>query len=120
MPNGDDRDVGPLKDDTAPAYREIRYEHSRQFAPLLAQLGVSLIVSTYQAGKLVVVGVDQTGALALSFHNFERAMGVAVRLDRVAVGTLNQVWSSGPRRTSRRSSCPRERTTPASWRARRT
>ena len=27
-------------------------------------------------------------ALALSFHNFERAMGVAVRPDRLAVGTL--------------------------------
>jgi uncharacterized protein (TIGR03032 family) len=49
-------------------------------------------MSTYQAGKLVVVGVDQQGALALSFHNFERAMGIAGRPDRLAVGTLSQIW----------------------------
>jgi uncharacterized protein (TIGR03032 family) len=50
------------------------------------------LVSTYQAGKLVVVGVHQ-GALALSFHNFEQAMGVAVRTDRIAVGARAQIWS---------------------------
>src|SRR5262245_10652397 len=72
--------------------REVRFEYSRSLAPLLSQLGVSLTVSTYQAGKIVVVGVDAQGALALSFHNFERAMGVAVRPDRLAVGTLTQIW----------------------------
>ena len=75
-----------------PTQREVRYEYSRNLAPLLSQLGVSLVISTYQAGKLVVVGLDQHGALALSFHNFERAMGVAVRPDRIAVGTLTQIW----------------------------
>ena len=59
----------------APLHREVRYEYSRNLAPLLTNLGVSLAVSTYQAAKLVVVGVDPSGALALSFHNFERAMG---------------------------------------------
>jgi len=79
--------VGP-----APGHREVRYEYSRNFPHLLTHLGVSLVVSTYQAGKLVAIGVDEHGALALSFHNFERAMGVAVRPDRLAVGTLAQVW----------------------------
>ena len=45
----------------APAHREVRYEYSRNLAPLLTHLGVSLVVSTYQAGKLVVVGVDPQG-----------------------------------------------------------
>jgi uncharacterized protein (TIGR03032 family) len=76
----------------APAQREVSYEYSRNLAPLLAHLRVSLLVSTYQAGKLVVVGVDEQGALALSFHNFERAMGIAVRRDRIAVGTTGQIW----------------------------
>ena len=92
MPDGDDREAGAREGGAAPSLREVRYEHTRNFGPLLAQLGASLVVSTYQAGKLVVVGVDPSGALALSFHNFERAMGVAVRPDRIAVGTLNQVW----------------------------
>jgi protein O-GlcNAc transferase len=71
--------------------REVRYEVSRDFVPLLAEAGVSLLVSTYQAGKLVVVGTDQ-GKLTLSFHNFEQAMGLALSPDMLAVGTRYQVW----------------------------
>jgi uncharacterized protein (TIGR03032 family) len=58
---------------------------------LLSQLGVSLLVSTYQAGKVVAVGVTQ-GELNLSYHNFERAMGLAVKPDGIAVGARAQVW----------------------------
>jgi uncharacterized protein (TIGR03032 family) len=77
--------------DVAPDYREVRYEHSRNFPAVLDHLGISLLVSTYQAGKLFAVGARQ-GELALSFHNFEKVMGVAVQRDRIAVGTRNQVW----------------------------
>src|SRR5438552_1258124 len=78
--------------DADPAYREVRYEHSRNLPAVLEHLGISLLVSTYQAGKLFVVGAHQ-GELALSFHNFEKAMGVAVKRDQIAVGTRNQIWS---------------------------
>jgi uncharacterized protein (TIGR03032 family) len=78
---------------TAPAsgVREVRYEHSHNFGRLLTELGCSLLVSTYQAGKLVVVSA-QAGQLDLALHNFERPMGLAVRPDRVAVGVRSQVW----------------------------
>src|SRR5262249_49904778 len=76
----------------APAQREIRFEHSRNFPTVLQHLRTSLLVSTYQAGKLIVVGARQ-GELELSFHNFEKAMGIAVMGERIAVGTRNQVWS---------------------------
>jgi uncharacterized protein (TIGR03032 family) len=82
---------GPAPD-PAPAQREIRYEHSHNFSAILERLGVSLLVSTYQAGKLIVVGSRQ-GKLRLSFHNFEKAMGIAVTRDRIALGTVNQIWS---------------------------
>src|SRR5262249_43014484 len=59
----------------APAAREVRHEYTRTFPALLNQLGVSLLVSTYQAGKVVAVGAHQ-GELTLSYHNFERAMGL--------------------------------------------
>jgi uncharacterized protein (TIGR03032 family) len=78
--------------DPATAYREVQYEHSTNFPAVLEHLGLSLLVSTYQAGKLFVVGARQ-GSLALSFHNFEKTMGIAVQRDRVAVGTRNQVWT---------------------------
>jgi uncharacterized protein (TIGR03032 family) len=71
--------------------REVHYEASREFVPILSRLGASLLVSTYQAGKLVTIGVD-SGRLSLSFHNFEQAMGVAAAPGRLAVGTRHQVW----------------------------
>src|SRR3954462_674611 len=73
------------------AMREVRYEVSRDFVPILAEAGVSLLISTYQAGKLVVVGADQ-GKLMLSFHNFEQAMGLALSREMLAIGTRYQVW----------------------------
>jgi uncharacterized protein (TIGR03032 family) len=69
----------------------VRHEYTHSFPPLLNQLGVSLLVSTYQAGKVVAVGVTQ-GELTLSYHNFERAMGLAVKPDGIAVGARAQVW----------------------------
>src|SRR5262249_41752134 len=77
--------------DSASAYREVRYEHSRNLPTVLEHLGVSLLVSTYQAGKLFVVGARH-GDLVLSFHNFDQVMGIAVKEDRIAVGSRNQIW----------------------------
>jgi uncharacterized protein (TIGR03032 family) len=74
-----------------PAAREVRHEYAKALPPLLNQLGVSLLVSTYQAGKVVAVGTDGD-ELTLAYHNFERAMGLAVKPDRVAVGAGGQVW----------------------------
>jgi uncharacterized protein (TIGR03032 family) len=76
--------------DEAPL-REVRYEHTLNLVPLLTQLQASLLVSTYQAGKVVVVGVAD-GKLSLAYPNFERAMGLAVRPDCLAVGTQTHVW----------------------------
>ena len=71
---------------------EVRFHHSDTFAAVLEEAGCSLLVSTYQAGQLVAVGVAD-GRPHLSFRRFDRAMGVAVGPDQVAVGGANQVWS---------------------------
>src|SRR5262249_28681719 len=92
MSNANESGAGPSEAGAGAGQREGRFEYSLNFAPLLSQFGVSLVVSTYQAGKFVVVGVDPQGALVPSFHNFERAMGVAVRPDRLAVGAHTQIW----------------------------
>lgn len=73
-------------------WRKIQYRHTPQFAELLKQAGCSLLVSTYQAGELVAVG-ESEGELTVSFHSVERAMGVAVGSDRIAVGARNQIWT---------------------------
>jgi hypothetical protein len=79
-------------DNAAPtSVREVGFEYSLNLAPLLEHLGVTLLVSTYQAGKLVIVST-QAGKPEFAFHSFERAMGLAARSDRIAVGTRAQIW----------------------------
>jgi uncharacterized protein (TIGR03032 family) len=73
------------------ATREVRYGHSAGFPELLARLGASLLVSTYQAGKLVSVGT-RGGSLVLGFSNFERPMGLALRPDGIAVADRALIW----------------------------
>jgi uncharacterized protein (TIGR03032 family) len=85
------RDAAVATPAAEPHMREVRHEYSRAFPSLLGQLGVSLVVSTYQAGKVVLVGAHQ-GELTLTYHNFERAMGLALSSDRVAVGARAQIW----------------------------
>lgn len=75
----------------SPTLRTIRFEHSPEFVPILRHLNASLLVSTYAAGKLAVVGTDPDG-LRLSFHNFQQAMGVAACPDRLAVGSQRSIW----------------------------
>jgi len=58
---------------------------------LLAAQRATLLVSTYQAGKLVTIGANR-GELTLSFHNFERPMGIARSECSLAVGTHRQIW----------------------------
>jgi uncharacterized protein (TIGR03032 family) len=71
--------------------REIRCSHSENFAALLSQLRVSLLISTYQTGHLVVVSARE-GKLNFAFNQFERAMGIAVKPGTIAVCTRKQVW----------------------------
>jgi uncharacterized protein (TIGR03032 family) len=74
-----------------PAPRRIKSSHSASFVRVLADLKVSLLVSTYQAGKVAVVQV-RGDDLFITYHNFERAMGIAVSREQIAVGTNTQVW----------------------------
>lgn len=68
----------------------LRSVHTGSFVPLLQQLGCSLLVTTYQAGKLVVVRAD--GALINThFRVFQRPMGLAARRDRFAIGTQRHI-----------------------------
>ena len=71
--------------------REVRYEYSNNLASILDRLKVSLFFSTYQAGKLGVV-TAKDNSLNISFHNFERAMGMAISPTRMAVGGKDWVY----------------------------
>ncbi len=62
------------------------------FVELLSQFGASLVVSTYQANKLLAVRVRGQG-LSVLVRTFDRPMGIAADARRIALGTRNQVWS---------------------------
>ncbi|MEL6109919.1 MAG: DUF4915 domain-containing protein, partial [Planctomycetota bacterium] len=49
-----------------------------------------MILSTYQAGKLIVVS-SEGGSLRLSFHSLDQAMGIAVAEGRLAFGGKRQI-----------------------------
>jgi uncharacterized protein (TIGR03032 family) len=72
-------------------FRDIRCCHSESLPALLTQLRLSVLISTYQTGHLVVVAARQ-GRLLLTFHQFERAMGIAVKSGTIAVCTRKEVW----------------------------
>jgi uncharacterized protein (TIGR03032 family) len=65
--------------------------HTVSFPRLLDELGISLLVSTYQAGKLIAVRVLE-GRLNTHFRSFIMPMGLAVHQGRLALGTRLQVW----------------------------
>lgn len=69
----------------------LRATHTRNFPGLLRQLDASLLVTTYQAGKLVMVR-DEGDHLNAHFRSFQAPMGMALLGDRLAVGTQMQVW----------------------------
>jgi protein O-GlcNAc transferase len=74
------------------ARTEVRFEHSPNLPEILAQVRASLLVSTYQAGKLCVIGTH-AGKLTFAFHDYERVMGIATAPRRIAVAARRQIYS---------------------------
>lgn len=65
--------------------------HTTSLPEVLRQLGISVLVSTYQAGKLIVVREDG-GKANTHFRSFQSPMGLALDGGRLAVGTRTAVW----------------------------
>ena len=89
--------VAPAETNLAPdlpkteAPDALRAVHTPNFPSLLRQIGASLLVTTYQAGKLVMVR-DEGDHLNTHFRGFQAPMGMALAGDRLALGTKIQVW----------------------------
>jgi len=65
--------------------------HTTNFPNILDQLGISLVVSTYQAGKLVVLRSD-AGKINTHFRAFNKPRGMAATRDKIALGTAYHIW----------------------------
>src|SRR5438105_2770922 len=75
----------------APGAVEFRYTQTESFPALLNELRASLLVSTYQANKVLVARAAGAG-LSMLVRTFERPMGLAVDAQRLTIGTRNQIW----------------------------
>jgi uncharacterized protein (TIGR03032 family) len=69
----------------------LRSVHTSNFSAILQELGVSVLVTTYQAGKLVMLRPDGD-RLNTHFRGFSKPMGLAVDGDRLAIGTGVEIW----------------------------
>lgn len=72
------------------ASEPLKCVNTSNFASILSQLGVSLLVTTYQAGKLIIVRAEDQN-LNVHFHNFPMPMGLAVDGRRMVLGTKTVV-----------------------------
>jgi uncharacterized protein (TIGR03032 family) len=75
---------------SAPSDSPLRSVYTQSFPEFLNQLQSSMIVSTYQTGKLICARYDG-GQLNTHFRNFPRPMGLAVAPGRMAIGTRAEV-----------------------------
>jgi len=65
-------------------------QHTPSFPALLNFLGVSVLVSTYQAGQLIILRT-QDDVLNTHFCGLEKPMGMAAHREKLAVGTGYQL-----------------------------
>jgi uncharacterized protein (TIGR03032 family) len=70
---------------------EFHYTQTESFVTLLHELRASLLVSTYQANKLLAVRASGSGISTL-VRTFDKPMGIAADARRIALGTRREVW----------------------------
>lgn len=68
----------------------MRSVHTSNFAQILSQMGASLLVTTYQAGRLVVLR-DDGGVLNTHFRLLSKPMGMALAPNKLAIGTEMEI-----------------------------
>ena len=65
---------------------------SRGFGAWLAQHRISLAVTSYQTGRVYLIGSDPNGRVSFFERIFERAMGIVGNAQRIYLGGLYQLW----------------------------
>ncbi|TWU25721.1 TIGR03032 family protein [Bythopirellula polymerisocia] len=78
-------------DSAADSPPPLRSVHTSNLPQIFAEGNFSLLVTTYQAGKLVLLRNDK-GILNTHFRNFLKPMGLAVRGGKLAIGCSIDIW----------------------------
>ena len=75
-----------------PAKLKVEKTCSRGLAGWLAGNRISLAISSYQTGRVYLVGSDKQGRVSFFERIFERAMGIVGNAQRIYLGGLYQLW----------------------------
>lgn len=75
----------------APA-AQLELTGSRQFTPWLAEQRLSLVFTTYQAGKVFFLGLQPNGNLSVFERTFDRCMGLYATGSSLYMSSLYQLW----------------------------
>jgi len=78
---------GPLANEPS----SLRSVHTEGLTSIFSELGISLAITTYQAGKVILVRKDGD-QLNTHFRSFGKPMGLAVQNNRLSIGGVNAVW----------------------------
>lgn len=69
-----------------PATSPLASVHTASFTEVLSQAGISLAISTYQAGKVILARAEN-GVTNTHFRDFRKPMGMTAHGDRLTIGT---------------------------------
>lgn len=76
---------------SSPEPHPLRSVYTNNLPQILQQLGISLAVSTYQAGTVILVRSDE-GIINTHFRKFHKPMGITADAQRLTIGGANTVW----------------------------
>ncbi len=65
---------------------------SRQFTPWLLEQNISIVFTTYQAGKVFFLGLKPDGKLSVFERSFARCMGLYTENTSLYLSSLYQLW----------------------------
>ena len=65
---------------------------SRQFTAWLAEQNLSIAFTTYQVGKLCLIGLNTNRELSVSERSFNRCMGLCTTDNGFYMSSLYQIW----------------------------
>lgn len=82
----------PAPQAAAPQEQPIRIGCSRGLANWLLRNNVSIAFSSYQSGRLYLVGVDKQERVSFHERFFARAMGLCADPQHILLATLFQLW----------------------------
>lgn len=71
--------------------QKITYSISPGFVTLMARLGVSVALTSYQSGKFYLLGNNPKGGLMINERLFQKAMGICVEGNALVLATLFQI-----------------------------